>query len=67
VLPVVIGELAGALERLTGTGDLLHQSLPISSIVPTGRASVQLQLNPGDQVYAIRSGASDAVLSVLLS
>jgi hypothetical protein len=25
LLPVVIGELAGAIERLTGTADLLHQ------------------------------------------
>jgi len=30
-------------------------------------ATVQLALNAGDVVYAIRSGASDAVLSVLLS
>jgi hypothetical protein len=36
VLPVVIGELAGALERLTGTGDLLHQGLPISIDCPFG-------------------------------
>jgi hypothetical protein len=34
--------------------------------LPAG-ATVQLQLNPGDQVYAVRSGTSDAQLSVLLS
>jgi hypothetical protein len=34
--------------------------------LPAG-ATVQLTLNPGDQVYAIRSGAADAVLSVLLN
>jgi hypothetical protein len=28
-------------------------------------ASILLQLGPGDVLYAIRSGASDAVLSVL--
>jgi hypothetical protein len=30
-------------------------------------ATVRLALNPADEVYAIRSGASDAVLSMLLS
>jgi hypothetical protein len=30
-------------------------------------ASISLQLNPADVVYAVRSGASDAALSVLLS
>jgi hypothetical protein len=34
--------------------------------LPAG-ASVQLTLNPADVVYAIRSGATDAVLSVLIS
>jgi hypothetical protein len=34
--------------------------------LPAG-ATVQLQLNAGDQVFAVRSGAADAVLSVLLS
>jgi hypothetical protein len=34
--------------------------------LPAG-ASVQLRLNSGDQVYAIRSSTADAVLSVLLS
>jgi hypothetical protein len=30
-------------------------------------ATVLLRLNAGDQVYAVRSGAADAELSVLLS
>jgi len=34
--------------------------------LPAG-APTSLQLNPGDQVYAVRSGASDAILSLLLS
>jgi hypothetical protein len=34
--------------------------------LPAG-ATVQLQLNVGDVVYAVRSGAADGQLSVLLS
>jgi len=34
--------------------------------LPAG-ATISLQLNPADVVYAVRSGAADAVLSVLLS
>ena len=34
--------------------------------LPAG-ATISLQLNAGDPIFAVRSGAADAILSVLLS
>lgn len=70
--PVALNTAAGCGERLTVFNGSANAADLGGPTVAAGagyslpaNTSVSLELDPGDQVFAIRSAAADAVLSVL--